>query len=146
MYSVCTCCSTYTHTSIHMYLNVYYLYTHKDIHLYIACYIIVISLYISVTREKFICVLSHQWIAISGQNPRTDTPRQLFTSSIITKNRGKKQAFSRKMHFSKNCIFQLKVHNSGIFYFLFENNIQTRKEGSSLSEIMCYTLKSLKNW
>ena len=42
-----------------MCIHVYYLYTHKDKHLYIACYIIVISLYISFTREKFICVLSH---------------------------------------------------------------------------------------
>ena len=50
-----------------MYLHVYYLYTHKDKHLYIDCYIIVISLYISVTREKFICVLSHYWILQSVQ-------------------------------------------------------------------------------
>ena len=42
----------YIHMCIH-------LYTHKDKHLYIACYIIVILLYISVMREKFICVLSH---------------------------------------------------------------------------------------
>ena len=59
-----------------MCIHVYYLYTHKDKHLYIGSYIIVISLYISVTREKFICVIS-----LVDRYPRskppnlTDTPR-----------------------------------------------------------------------
>ena len=63
-------------TSIRMYLHVYYLYTPKDKHLYIACYIIVISLYISVTREKFICVISlvDRYPRSKPQN-LTDTPR-----------------------------------------------------------------------
>ena len=32
------------------------------------------------------------------------------------------------------------------FFFFFENDIKAVEEGLKLSEIMCYMLKSLKNW
>ena len=48
--------------------------------------------------------------------------------------------------FEKNAFFSKKCITRAFFIFFFLNNIENVKEGSKLSKIMCYMLKSIKNW
>ena len=57
----------------------------------------------------------------------------------------KEWGFREKCIFLKSAFFSKKCITRAFFIF-FENNIENVKEGSELSKIMCYTLKSIKIW
>ena len=77
----------------------------------------------------------------------TNTSREVLSSSITTKKnwvketcRFREKCTSLKNEFScKKCITRVSI-------IFFENHMKAVKESWKLSELMCYTLKNLKNW